>query len=115
MKAAGITKETILSYGIRDLNFPNFRPGDEIILTLRVKEGDKERTQLFEGIVLGMKGAGITKTLRIRKIVDGVSIERVLPYYSPIIEKIVVVKENNARRNKIYYLRKRKGKESLRV
>lgn len=85
---------------------PEFRAGDTVNVHVKVKEGDKERIQEFQGIVVGRRGAGINATFRVRKISDGVGVERVFPVHSPRIAKIEKIKAGSVRRSKLYYLRK---------
>lgn len=87
-----------------------FRVGDTVRVSIQVKEGDKERLQAFEGIVIGRKGSGIRETFTVRKISYGIGVEKVFPIHSPLISKIERIKEGNVRRAKLYYLRGRKGK-----
>ena len=97
-------------------NLPNFRAGDTVRVDYKIKEGAKERIQPFEGIVIARKGAGVGKTFTVRKIAaDGIGVERIFPLNSPWIEGLEVVKKGRARRAKLYYLRKRKGKKAMRV
>lgn len=92
---------------------PDIRPGDTIKVHQKIKEGDKERIQVFEGVVIAKKhGKGINATITVRKIVDGVGVERVFPIHSPVIEKIEVEKHGKVRRAKLYYLRMAKGKKA---
>lgn len=84
---------------------PDFKTGDTLNVSVRVVEGDKERIQLFKGIVIAMHGAGVNKTFTIRKVSNGVGVERIFPVYSPIIQNIEVVSKGNTRRSKLYYLR----------
>ncbi len=91
---------------------PNFKPGDTVKVYVKVKEGDKERIQVFEGVVIARKGGGIRETFTVRKISFGVGVERVFPLHSPIIDKIEVVRRGIVRRSKLYYLRTKKGKEA---
>ncbi|MFH1968128.1 MAG: 50S ribosomal protein L19 [bacterium] len=92
---------------------PDIRPGDTIKVHQKIKEGSKERIQVFEGIVIARKhGKGISSTITVRKIVDGVGVERIFPVHSPVIEKIEVVKHGKVRRAKLYYLRTAKGKKA---
>lgn len=84
---------------------PSFRSGDTVIVSVRVVEGEKERIQKFQGIVLEVKGGGINKTFRVRKISNGIGVERIFPIYSPMIQKIDVVRSGKVRRSKLYYLR----------
>ncbi len=84
---------------------PSFRPGDTITVAVRVVEGDKERIQNFQGVVIARRGSGMNETFRIRKISNGVGVERIFPIHSPIIQSLKVVKEGSVRRAKLYYLR----------
>lgn len=84
---------------------PDFRPGDTVIVAVRVIEGEKERVQNFQGIVLARRGSGINATFRVRKISNGVGVERIFPLFSPIISGIEVIKHGSVRRAKLYYLR----------
>jgi large subunit ribosomal protein L19 len=86
-------------------DIPEFKPGDTINVHVKVREGDKERIQEFQGIVIGRRGSGVNATFRVRKISDGVGVERVFPVHSPRIAKIEKVKEGKVRRAKLYYLR----------
>lgn len=90
---------------------PAFHPGDTINVHVRVVEGDKERIQQFQGVVIGTRGAGLNTTFTVRKISDGVGVERIFPLHSPRIAKIERVKEGNVRRAKLYYLRKLAAKQ----
>ena len=96
-------------------DFPAFKPGDHIKVHVRVIEGDKERIQQFKGIVMGIKGEGISKSFRVRKISNGVGVERIFPLHSPKIAKIDVLKEGSVRRAKLYYLRKLTGKAATKI
>ncbi|MBI3258527.1 MAG: 50S ribosomal protein L19 [Ignavibacteriae bacterium] len=84
---------------------PSFRPGDTVVVAVRVIEGEKERVQNYQGIVIARRGSGINATFRVRKVSNGVGVERIFPLYSPIIQSIDVVRQGNARRSKLYYLR----------
>ncbi len=89
---------------------PDIRPGDIIKVHQKIKEGDKERIQVFEGVVIARKhGKGISSMITVRKVVDQVGVERIFPVHSPSIEKIEVVKSSKVRRSKLYYLRTAKG------
>ena len=92
--------------------FPKFNSGDTLKVHLKVKEGEKERIQVFEGICIAKKNAGINSSFTVRKISYGEGIERVLPLYSPQISKIELVKSGDVRRSKLYYLRSRSGKSA---
>ena len=90
---------------------PEFKPGDTINVHVRVIEGDKERIQQFQGVVIARRGAGLNATFTVRKISDGVGVERIFPLHSPKIAKIDRVKEGKVRRAKLYYLRKLAAKQ----
>ena len=92
--------------------YPEFNAGDTLKVHLKVKEGEKERIQVFEGVCIAKKNAGVNSSFTVRKISYGEGIERVLPYYSPQISKIEVVKKGDVRRSKLYYLRDRSGKSA---
>ena len=94
---------------LRD-NIPEFRPGDTVRVHLLVREGEKERVQVYEGVVLGRTGGGVNETFTVRKISYGVGVERVFPVHSPRIERIELVNFGRVRRAKLYYLRERAGK-----
>src|SRR4030081_2144942 len=93
----------------------DFKVGDGVRVHTRVREGDKERVQIFTGIVIGRKGRGINETFTVRRISYGEGVERVFPLNSPRISKIEVETEGKARRAKLNYLRTRKGKEATTV
>jgi len=92
-----------------------FRVGDGVRVHTRVREGDKERIQMFAGIVIGRKGTGLNQTFTVRRISYGEGVERVFPIHSPRIAKVEVEKQGKARRAKLNYLRQRKGKEATAV
>ncbi|KJJ83224.1 Ribosomal protein L19 [Candidatus Omnitrophus magneticus] len=92
-----------------------FEVGDAIDVFFRITEGDKTRAQLFSGLVIGIKGTGISKAFTVRRISYGEGVERVFPYNSPLIEKVVVTKKGRVRRAKLYYLRGRTGKRAVKV
>jgi large subunit ribosomal protein L19 len=89
---------------------PEFRIGDTIRVHVKVKERNKERIQVFEGVVIRKRGSGASRTFTVRKESYGVGIERIFPFACPSIEKVEVVKRGKVRRAKLYYLRERKGK-----
>jgi len=93
-------------------DIPDFRPGDTVKVYQKVKEGDKERIQVFEGVVIRKRGTGTDATFTVRKVSYGVGIERTYPLYSPVIEKIEVVRFGKVRRARLYYLRERSGKDA---
>ena len=116
MKATTITKETVLDYGTTERSFPVFRVGDRIILNMIIQEKNKERIQKFEGDVIGMRGSGISKTFRVRKIGEaGIGIEMIFPYHSPSIESISLVREGKVRRAKLNYLRSKKSQKASKI
>ncbi|MFM7492057.1 MAG: 50S ribosomal protein L19 [Actinomycetota bacterium] len=91
-------------------DLPNFRPGDELKVHVRVIEGNKSRIQVFQGLVIARQGSGIRETFTIRKISYGVGVERIFPVHAPVIEKIELVRKGEVRRAKLYYLRDLSGK-----
>ena len=91
---------------------PDFRTGSTVRVHVKIKEGDKTRIQNFEGVVIGTTGTGIAKTFTVRKISNGVGVERTFPVNSPIIDRIELVRHGKVRRSKLYYLRGRSGKAS---
>lgn len=93
-----------------NLDIPDFQPGDTIKVHSKIIEGDKQRIQVFEGVVISRKGGGSRETLTVRKISYGVGVERIFPLHSPRIAKIEVVRKGLVRRAKLYYLRELKGK-----
>lgn len=93
-------------------DLPEIRPGDTIKVFQKIKEGDKERVQLFEGLVIAKKhGKGISATMTVRKVSDGIGIERIFPIHSPVIQKIQVLKRARVRRAKLYYIREKAARE----
>ncbi len=91
---------------------PAFRPGDTVQVHCKIREGDKERIQLFEGIVIGRRGEGCEASFTVRKVSYGVGVERIFPLHSPLIDRIEVVSRGKVRRSKLYYLRNLSGKKS---
>ncbi len=89
---------------------PDFRPGDTVVVAVRVKEGERSRIQNFEGVVIARSGSGLNESFTVRKISYGEGVERVFPLYSPLVEDIRVVRYGRVRRAKLYYLRGRTGK-----
>ena len=89
---------------------PSVRVGDTVKVTVRIKEGAKERSQNYEGVVIKIKSTGINKTFTVRKVFQGVGVERVFLFHSPKVEKVTILRSGKARRAKLYYLRKRVGK-----
>lgn len=91
-------------------NLPTFNVGDTVNIHYKVREGDKERIQQYEGVVIGIKGSSANKTFTVRKISNNVGVERIFPIYTPFIAKLEVKKEGKVRRAKLYYLRDLRGK-----
>ncbi|HXI09374.1 MAG TPA: 50S ribosomal protein L19 [Thermodesulfobacteriota bacterium] len=91
-------------------DIPEFGPGDTLLVRVRIKEGDKERVQPFEGTVIKKRGSGIRSTFTVRKVSYGVGVERIFPANSPALESVKVLSRGKVRRAKLYYLRNLKGK-----
>jgi large subunit ribosomal protein L19 len=91
-------------------DIPHFGPGDTLKVHVRVVEGTRERTQVFQGVVIRRKGSGVRETFTVRKVSFGVGVERTFPVHSPIVSKIEVVTRGDVRRAKLYYLRDRVGR-----
>lgn len=91
-------------------DIPDFQPGDTLVVQIKVKEGDRERLQAFEGICIHRRNRGIRSSFIVRKISNGEGVERVLPLYSPLVASITVKKRGAVRRAKLYYIRKLRGK-----
>lgn len=91
-------------------DLPDFRPGDRISVDVKVVEGTRSRLQTFEGNVIAISGSGINKTFTVRKIAEGIGVERIFPMHSPSIAAIRMVRRGKVRRAKLYYLRELKGK-----
>jgi large subunit ribosomal protein L19 len=94
---------------LRD-DLPTFNPGDTLRVNVRVREGEKERIQAFEGVCIARKHGGVTETFKVRKISGGIGVERTFPLHSPMVASIDVVREGRVRRAKLYYLRELRGK-----
>ena len=91
---------------------PEFRPGDTIVVNVKVKEGDRERVQAYEGVVIAIKNRGLNSSFTVRKVSHGEGVERVFQTYSPAIAEVQVKRRGNVRRAKLYYLRDRSGKSA---
>src|SRR5512147_3069002 len=91
-------------------DIPDFAPGDTLRVNVRVREGDKERLQAFEGVCIAKRGGGVSETFTVRKISNGVGVERIFPLHSPMLAEIAVVRRGRVRRAKLYYLRQLTGK-----
>jgi len=91
-------------------DIPTFRPGDTLRVNVRVREGEKERIQAFEGVCIARKNGGVSETFTVRKISNGVGVERIFPLHSPSLASIELVRQGRVRRAKLYYLRNLRGK-----
>lgn len=94
---------------------PDVKVGDTVKLHLKIKEGNKERVQVFEGVVIALKGFGLSKTITARKISYGVGVEKIVPFHSDFLEKIEVVKRGTVKKSKLYFLRDRVGRRALKI
>lgn len=101
--------QTIEDRQLRE-NIPTFQPGDTLRVHVKIKEGDKERIQIFEGVVIARKHSGVRETITVRKISFGVGVERIFPLHATVIDHIDLVRQGRVRRAKLYYLRKLRGK-----
>ncbi|MDR1677220.1 MAG: 50S ribosomal protein L19 [Deltaproteobacteria bacterium] len=104
--------DAIASINYEQLRFdiPTFRAGDTVAVHVRIKEGDKERIQVFKGVVIRFRKGTIDSSFTVRKVSNGIGVERIFPTFSPIIDKIEVVSEGQVRRSRLYYLRDLRGK-----
>jgi large subunit ribosomal protein L19 len=91
-------------------DMPQFSPGDTVRVLYRVREGEKERIQAFEGVCIGRRGGGVAETFTVRKISSGVGVERIFPFHAPTVKGVEVVRRGRVRRAKLYYLRGLRGK-----
>ena len=89
-----------------------FSVGDTVRVHVKVREGEKERIQVFEGMVIARRGGSVSSSFTVRKISDGVGVERIFPLHSPILDKVEVTRQGRVRRAKLYYLRERRGKSA---
>jgi len=94
----------------RDL--PDFAPGDTVVVNVKVKDGDRERLQAFEGVVIAIRSRGLNSAFTVRKISHGTGVERVFQTYSPLIDSVTLKRRGDVRRAKLYYLREREGKSA---
>ncbi len=92
------------------VDIPEFRSGDTVKVYARIREGEKERVQLFQGVVIRKRGAGTGQTFTVRKVSYGIGVERVFPLHSPLLDRVEVVTRGRVRRARLYYLRKLRGK-----
>src|SRR6516165_11018607 len=103
MNNAVLTK--IVNKNKRAADHPDFRPGDTLRVHVKIKEGDKERLQVFEGTVIAENGSGVSKTITVRKVSFGQGVERIFPVCAPVVDHIDVIRTGRVRRAKLYYLR----------
>jgi len=99
----------IIEEGLKK-DIPSFKIGDTVRVSMKIKEGDKERVQAFEGVAIARRGSGLRETFTVRKISYGIGVERIFPIHSPLIDNIKLIKKGSVRRAKLYYLRSKKGK-----
>jgi len=105
-----MNKVDAVSAAVMKSEIPDFHPGDTVSVHVKVVEGDKERIQVFQGVVITLKGSGVNTTFTVRKVSNGIGVERIFPLHSPNIAKIERLREGKVRRAKLYYLRGLKGK-----
>ena len=94
---------------------PEIDVGDTVELYLKIKEGNKERVQVFKGLIIAIKGVGLNRNLVVRKISYGIGVEKIVPLHSPTLDKVKIVKKGKVRRSKLYYMRERIGKRAMKV
>lgn len=99
----------------KKVKHPDFRVGDVVEVHTKIKEAGKERTQVFKGVVIAVKGAGVSKTFTVRKISYGIGVEKIVPLYSQNVAKIKILKRGKVKRSKLYFLRKKVGKQALKA
>src|SRR5919201_1837548 len=105
------TRDTLDAASLRD-DVPTFRPGDTVKAHVRVVEGNRERIQVFQGVVIRRQGGGVRESFTVRKVSFGVGVERTFPVHSPIVDHIEIVTRGDVRRAKLYYLRELRGKKA---
>ena len=93
-------------------DLPDFKSGDTVKVNVKVSEGNRERIQTFEGVIIAVNGVGINKTITVRKLSFGVGVERIFPVHAPIVDSLEVVRKGKVRRSKLYYLHDRVGKSA---
>ena len=112
MKAAFYTKETIRSIGMKNRELPTFGIGDMVVVSQSIKEAGKERLQAFQGNVIAIHKKGVSSTFMVRKVADNsIAVERIFPFFSPLVKEIKVLSRGDVRRAKLYYLRHKVGKK----
>ncbi len=103
-------QEYLKNFTKQNENVQDFRPGDRVRVLWKIREGDKERIQRFEGVVIRKRGEGVNKTFTVREVFQGYGVERIYPLYSPNLVKVEVLRKGKVRRAKLYYLREKVGK-----
>lgn len=106
-----MNKVDLIEQSMMRSDLPDFKPGDVVNVHVRVKEGNKERIQEYQGIVISIKGPGLRRTFTVRKVSNGVGVERIFPIHSPSIAKVEKVRNGNVRRAKLFYLRNLAAKQ----
>ena len=96
--------------GLLRKDLPRLSPGDSVKVHVKVREGEKERIQIFQGTIIGIKGGGLRTSFTVRKVSGGIGVERVFPLHGPVIDKVEVIRHNRVRRAKLYFLRSKLGK-----
>ena len=105
-----IVRDVALKYAKKNKNIQDFKAGDTVGVYVRISEGDKDRVQLYKGVVLKIQGAGPSASFTVRKISAGVGVERTFPYASPALDRVEVISKGKVRRSRLYFLRNLKGK-----
>jgi large subunit ribosomal protein L19 len=105
-----IVRDVTLKAAHKNKNISEFRAGDTVGVYVRIREGDKDRVQLYKGVVLKIQGSGATKSFTVRKISAGVGVERTFPYFSPSVDRVETISHGKVRRSRLYFLRGLKGK-----
>ena len=93
-------------------DLPSFGPGDTVKVNVKVSEGNRERIQTFEGVIIAINGVGVNKTITVRKLSFGVGVERIFPVHAPIVDSIEVIRKGKVRRSRIYYFKELRGKKA---
>ena len=93
-------------------DLPSFGPGDTVKVNVKVSEGNRERIQTFEGVIIAVNGVGVNKTITVRKLSFGVGVERIFPVHAPIVDSIEVIRKGKVRRSRIYYFKELRGKKA---
>jgi large subunit ribosomal protein L19 len=105
-----LVRDVALKASKKNKNIAEFNPGDTVGVYVRIREGDKDRVQLYKGVVLKVQGSGAAKSFTVRKVSAGVGVERTFPYASPALDRVEVISRGKVRRSRLYFLRNLKGK-----